>query len=565
MPDKLTDSNRLLALSSSVLKGDGNEDGSDVLLVNSFSATESLSRMFRFDLDVMAEIGKAGQVSADKLIGQGVNIRLELPGGGKRFFHGIVNQFVDVDQGKDFHFYQLQVVPWLWLLTLNSDCRIFPKLTVPDILKQVFKPFGPIRDSLQRTYTQWDYRVQYRETHFNFASRLMEQEGIFYFFEHEKDKHTLVLADTASALPFGAFEKQAQFHPESNFGGQHEAVFSWQRSQQLDPGIYTLRDYHFELPNKKLEGIELSLFTVGGNNKFEVYDYPGGYAAKFNDNTPERLVALESKEPGEVSQRRMEEEETLHETFTGESNCTGLQVGFLFDLQNHPTMSGSYLVKSLQHSATQSHTSGQEVIAPYSNNFTCIPFGRIFRPNRISLRPVVQGPQTAVVVGKDKEEIWTDEFGRIKVQFPWDRLGKKNDQSSCWLRVAQVWSGTKWGAIFIPRVGQEVLVDFLEGDPDQPIVIGSLYNKDNMPPYKLPDNQTQSGFKSRSSKGGSTSNFNEIRFEDKKGSEDLLIHAERTMHNSVEASQFITVGGDRHITTGGVDKDGNKPRRCERA
>jgi type VI secretion system secreted protein VgrG len=545
MPDELTDANRLLALSSPALKGGGNEDGSDVLLVNSFSATESLSRMFRFDLDVMAELSKADQVSPQKLIGQGVNVRLQLSGGGSRFFHGIVNQFIDVDQTKDFRFYQIQVVPWLWLLTLNSDCRIFQKLTVPDILKQVFKPFGPVRDNLHRTYTQWDYRVQYRETHFNFVSRLMEQEGIFYFFEHEKDSHTLVLADTAEGLPFGTFEKQVEFRPSTTFGEKDEIVFSWQRSQQLDPGMFTLRDYHFELPDKKLEGTEFGLFSVGGNDKFEVYDYPGGYAAKFNDNTPDRLSALESSEPGEVSQRRMEEEESPHETFTGESNCTGLQVGFRFDLQDHPIMSGSYLVKSLQHSATQSHVSGQTVGAQYSNSMTCMPFGRVFRPNRISLRPVVQGPQTALVVGKANEEILTDQFGRIKVQFPWDRLGKKNEQSSCWLRVAQLWSGTKWGAIFIPRIGQEVLVDFLEGDPDQPIVIGSLYNTNDMPPYKLPDNQTQSGIKSRSSKGGDAKTYNEIRFEDKKGSEHLLIHAEKLKMETVEADSVETVGHDR--------------------
>jgi type VI secretion system secreted protein VgrG len=558
MAGELSDSNRLLALSSSVFKGAGNDDGNDVLLVNSFSASESLSRMFRFDLEVMAETAKAPQVSAEKLIGRGVNIRLKLPDGGSRFFHGLVNQFVDVDQTETFRFYRLQVVPWLWLLTLNSDCRIFQKLTVPDILKQVFKPFGPIRPQLQRTYTPWDYRVQYRETHFNFVCRLMEQEGIFYFFEHEKDRHTLVLADTAQALPFGSFEKRMHFHPQATVAEQVEVAFSWQRSQQLDPGFYTLRDYHFEMPTKHLEGTEFGLFTVGGNDKFELYDYPGGYAAKFNDNSPERLEALGSEEPGAVSQIRMEEEETLHETFTAESNCTGLQVGFRVDLQDHPTMSGPYLVKSLQHSATQSHTTGQETGALYTNIIACMPFGRVFRPNRTSLRPVVQGPHTAVVVGSDNAEIFTDKFGRVKVQFPWDRLSNKDDKSSCWLRVAQVWSGTKWGGIFIPRVGQEVLVDFLEGDPDQPIVIGSLYNADNMPPYTLPDNQTQSGIKTRSSKDGSTTNFNEIRFEDKKDHEDLLIHAERTMHNSVEASQFITVGGDRHITTGGVDKDGNK-------
>jgi type VI secretion system secreted protein VgrG len=558
MPDAITDAGRLLAVSSPALAGAGNPDGSDVLLVNSFSASEALSHMFRFDLTVMTQLFKVGQVSPEKLIGQGINISLELVDGTSRFFHGIVSQFVDVDENDAFRFYQLQVVPWLWLLTLNSDCRILQRLTVPDILKQVLKPFGPIRDDLHRDYTPWDYRVQYRETHFNFVSRLMEQEGIFYFFEHQKNKHTLVLSDSAQLLQFGEFQQNVRFAPDIGIGDREDVILSWQRSQLLTPGMTTLRDYHFELPKKKLEGTEFGLFSVGGNQAFEVYDFPGGYAAKFNDNTPARLVALESDEPGRFSEFHMEEEETPHETFIGDSICRGLEVGTRFDLDGHPSMSGPYLVKSLQHSVSQSpsHSNDQAVLSAYTNTVTCLSFGRIFRPNRTSLRPVVQGPQSAVVVGPDpngggdKEEIFTDQFGRVKVQFPWDRLGKENDNSSCWLRVAQSWAGAQWGAIFIPRVGHEVLVDFLEGDPDQPIVIGSLYNRANMPPYVLPDHKTQSGIKTRSVKKGTAANFNEIRFEDKKGQELFSIHAERDFSETVEANTTESVGGHRFLTVG---------------
>jgi type VI secretion system secreted protein VgrG len=536
--------------------------GADVLLVNRFAASEQISRMFSFDLELMTELAKTHLVSADGLIGKPVSIRLTLSDGSPRFFHGIVSRFVEAEQDRRFRYYQLQVAPWLWLLTLTSDCRIFQGKRVPEIVKEIFAKHGftegkGLRDGLARPrtdYTRWDYCVQYRETDYNFVSRMMEQEGIFYFFEHEKQKDTLVLFDTLEKCkPSPRLSEPLRFAPEDvGMGDWGEVMSSWQKVQTLAPGKCTLRDHHFVVPKATLEASQPTLeeFAIGGNSALEVYDFPGEYAQKFYDSS--RVLETPSplfEEASRVASLRIQEEETPHEIFTGSSDCRGLEVGCSFDLIGHSSMNGKYVVTALQHSVAQDppHVTGRNLDLPYSNMMRCLLFGRSFRPARITLRPVVQGPQTAVVVGKSGDEILVDNYGRVKVQFFWDRNGKQDENSSCWLRVAQLWAGSGWGAIFIPRVGQEVIVDFLEGDPDQPIVIGSLYNADQMPPYALPGHQTRSTIQSRSSKGGGTSNYNEIRFEDLKGSEQIFIKAEKDMDERVQAESREYVGANRHL------------------
>jgi type VI secretion system secreted protein VgrG len=317
---------------------------------------------------------------------------------------------------------------------------------------------------------------------------------------------------------------------------EEDIIHRWQMEQELRPGKYALTDYNFETPSTSLAANVNSTVNIGGNGKFEVYDYPGEYLKKAEGD---QLVKL-----------RMEEEEAPHLVVSGSSTCRAFTPGYRFDLEGHynQAMDASYVLTAVQHAATVGANypaRGAEVGESYSNHFTCMPYDVPYRPLRVTPKPIVQGPQTAVVVGKGGEEIWTDKYGRVKVQFHWDREGKRNENSSCWIRVSHPWAGKGWGAVAIPRMGQEVIVDFLEGDPDQPIITGRVYNAEQMPPYELPANQTQSGIKSRSSKGGSTDNFNEIRFEDKKGSEEMYIHAEKDQSTVVENDQTIAVGHDR--------------------
>ena len=530
--------------------------GQDVLLVNRVSVKETLSRLFSMDLDLMAEQANAAAVVSNDLLMKPMGIRILRDSGEPKCFHGIVSRFSEIGANDDYVYYRAEVVPWFWLLTLSAGCRIFQNKTVPDIIEQVFGELGftDFRSSLSRTYTKWDYCVQYRETTFNFLCRLMEQEGIFYYFEHHRDKHVLVFCDN---LPGQRSRQQGRlpqlrFAPDVGPGDEDSWLTSWTRSKLLVPKKYTVRDFHFAMPNKTLEFGESSVIqdspTFG-----EVYDYPGEYTQLFT----EQNRFLEVEQEGEnVARRRAEEEETPHEVFTGASYFPELQVGSAFQLTGHQTLSGTYVPTSIQHTITQnpSHFNGAAIEFPYSNLLTCVSADLSFRPMRVSLRPVVQGPQTAIVVDSqgrdgsqpDSQEIHVDSFGRIRVRFHWDRENK----FSCFLRVAQIWAGRNWGAQFIPRVGQEVLVDFLEGDPDQPIVIGSLYNAVNMPPYNLPDHKTQSGIKTRSSQQGSPANFNEIRFEDLKGKEEVVIHAERNFINTVEATTMESVGGDRLLNVG---------------
>lgn len=512
--------------------------GQDVLLLKSFGGHEAISRLFAFSLDLLSE---DPSISFDQIVGQRVSISITQVSGEKRYINGFVSRFSQSGADARFTHYHAEVVPWLWFLTRTAACRIFQNMTVPDIITKVFKDLGfsDFKNSVQGTYEQWEYCVQYRETAFNFVSRLMEQEGIYYFFEHEKDKHTLVLADrpnTHKPCP-----GQPKGRVDFTAGGlvmDEDVVHNWQMEQELRTGKYSLKDYNFETPSTDLGVKEPSIISVDGNSRYEIYDYPGEYAMKAEGET--------------IAKTRMQEEETTHLLATGSSNCRGFVSGFRFDLEGHSRrdMNKSYVLTEVHHSASEGESYYDESASDeeqYSNSFTCIPHSIPFRPARITPKPFVQGPQTAVVVGKSGEEIWVDKYGRVKVQFHWDREGKKDENSSCWVRVSQPWAGKNWGAMWIPRIGQEVIIDFLEGDPDQPIITGRVYNAEQMPPYGLPDNQTRSTFMSRSSKGGGSANYNEIRFEDKKGSEQIFVNAEKDMDHRVENDSREFIGNDRSL------------------
>ncbi|HUS04977.1 MAG TPA: type VI secretion system tip protein VgrG [Bryobacteraceae bacterium] len=538
MPAEVTQANRLLSISTPL--------GEDILLINSVVVSERVSGLFHISLDLLATPANAGAISGQALVGKEVSVRCQA-GGQDRYFHGIVSRFSEGNRDERFQTYKTEVVPWFWLLSLTANCRIFQDKSVPTIIEDVFKEAGfqNFRNTLTAAYEKWDYCVQYRETSFDFLSRLMEEEGIFYYFEHEERKHTLVLADTPQAFKPCPGQAAARYVPEVGTGEDEDVVLSWQKSQLLRPGSYTLRDYHFETPAKKYEVNEPTMYPLADNKKLGIFDYPGDYAQKYTNRTPAGVDAEAKK----IVRLRMEEQESAHEIYEGTTYCRALRAGTRFELTGHSKLSGQYSITAIQHTAVQSpaYVSDMIVDPAYSNSVSCIPFGSHYRPARLTPQPVVQGPQTAVVVGPAGEEIWTDKFSRVKVQFHWDRQGKNNDQSSCWIRVAQASAGSKWGAIFIPRIGHEVIVDFLEGDPDQPIIIGSVYNNAQMPPYELPANQTQSGYKSRSSKNGASANFNELRYEDKKGSEDIYFHAEKDFHRVVENDDDLKVGHDQTI------------------
>jgi len=470
-------------------------------------------------------------------------VRLNLPNKKTRFFNGFVSRFIQTgfvlsNRKERLARYSATMVPWLWFLTRTADCRIYQDMTVPDIIKDVFKSngFTDVDDALGGQYGKWEYCVQYRETAFNFVSRLMEQEGIYYYFKHEDGKHTIVLADPKSAkqpitgyeeIPFSAFDAAT--------ASKAETLWDWTIEQAVQPGLYEHTDFDFEKPGTSLKA-KSKIERDHAMAAFEVFDYPGEYR--------------EVPEGEEYARARIEELQAQQEVCFGTSDARGLAAGFTFKVPNHPRadQNREYLVVSgrcrLQTDPYES--SGEAGQVPtYTCDFSVMEATRPFRAPRVTPKPVVQGLQTAIVVGKQGEEIWTDKYGRIKVQFHWDRYGKSDEKSSCWVRVAQVWAGKGWGAVFTPRLGQEVIVEFLEGDPDLPLVTGSVYNGKLMPPYDLPANATISGVKSSSSKGGG--GFNEIRFEDKKGDEQIFIHAQKNQDTRVEKDCFEWIGNNRHL------------------
>jgi type VI secretion system secreted protein VgrG len=537
--------------------------GDDKLLLRSFEGDEALSRLFSFELEMEAE--NTTNVDFDKLVGQKVSFGVQGadPSLMPRHFHGIVVEMVQGARGTHLTSYSMTVAPEIWKLSCKYRSRIFQHIKIPDLLKQLFTGFDAAYE-IQGTFEEREYVVQYQESDLDFASRLMEEEGIYYFFKFTKGAHKLVLANTPQShldLPGGS---QVIFEALEGGGRDDERITSWTKEQHWGSGKYTLWDHHFQLPHKKLDAEQIIMDSVqagkvthklklSGNEEMEVYENPGRYAQRFDG-----IDRSGGEKPADLNKIfddnkrstgiRMQQEETPTILIHGESNHWQLTPGYKFTLQRHFNADGPYVVTSVSHEAGEGGLhSGQEEQEHYSNAFDCIPYALKFTPPCVTERPIVSGPQSALVVGPPGEEIFTDKYGRIKVQFHWDREGTNNADSSCWLRVATSWAGQKWGSIHIPRIGQEVIVSFLEGDPDRPLVIGSVYNADMMPPYDLPANKTQSGIKSRSSKGAGSANYNEIMFEDLKGSELIRTHAEKDQLLEVENDRSVIVGHDESI------------------
>jgi type VI secretion system secreted protein VgrG len=510
--------------------------GEDVLLFHGMTAREELGRLFQYDLDLLS---KKETIKLEDVLGQGLTVRLGLMDDQDRFFHGIVSRFCHAGTLGDFAIYQATLRPWLWFLTRTANCRIFQEMKVPDIIKKVFRDhgFSDFEESLSESYRTWDYCVQYRETDFNFLSRLMEQEGIYYYFKHVDGKHTLVLSDSYSSHEkCAAYEQVPYFPPTENVSRAKDCVLEWCVAQEIQPGKYALTDFDFERPKADL-AVKKVASRKHPKADLEIYDYPGEY--------------IQTSDGDCYAKCRMEEHQASYEQVRGFGNTRGLLAGGLFELTGYPRddQNREYLIvsASLDVKSNEYESGSRAKVPSYACQFTAMDSKQPYRPPRLSPKPIIQGPQTAIVVGKAGEEIWTDKYGRVKVQFHWDREGKSDENSSCWVRVASPWAGKTWGGIHIPRIGQEVIVEFLEGDPDRPIVTGRVYNADAMPPYDLPANQTQSGLKSRSTKGGGPDNFNEFRFEDKKGNEEIYLHAEKDYNQVTENDRTEDVGHDRSL------------------
>jgi type VI secretion system secreted protein VgrG len=549
--------------------------GKDYLLLVGFTAQEAISQLSHAFLDLLAENEK--EVAFDKLLGEPILTDLVLPGGKRRYFTGICSRVSQGARDKIFTSYRVEVVPQFWLLTRRAQSRIFQHVPVPDILKKVLHGLN-VSYQLQGKYEPRDYCVQYRETDFNFASRLMEEEGIFYFFKHTDGKHEMVVADTPVAHP--DLQPSALIYEGVTGGNRDEdRVFLWEKTQELRSGKCTLWDHCFEMPYKHLEADKeiLASVPVGAvthkqkvkNDKLELYDFPGEYAQRFDGvskgggDQPADLQKIFEDNKRTVA-IRMQQEAAPGILIQGGSTCRQFVCGHKFSLTRHFNANGPYLLVSVQHTANVSmdYRSDGNTEYRYQNSFTALPFAQPFRPQRSTPKPFVQGSQTATVVGPAGEEIFTDKYGRVKVQFHWDREGKFDADSSCWIRVGQPWAGKRWGAFAVPRIGHEVIVDFLEGDPDQPIIVGSVYNADQMPPYlgtgldpKHPQDPKLMGVKSNTTPGGV--GFNEWRMDDTKGKEEFFFHAERNMDTRVKNDSMERVINDRHLIVG-AEKDGKK-------
>lgn len=540
------------------ITGPGDMQG---LMLTRLEAVEQISRPFQFDLELCSMEGAAARGAADPdgILGKPACVTLTTAGSQSRYFHGVVTEFAYTGYNERRHEYRAIVRPAFWLLTRRADCRVLQNKSTPDIFAEVCRQagFNDHRLALSARYEPWEYRVQYRESDFDFLSRLLEHEGIYYYFEHSSDKHVMVLTDDVGKLDAVSGYEKVPYYPPAGPGVQRERdhLSSWLTTKSFQPAAFAAREYNFETPASLAGGVSPVARRTTDASRFEVFEYPAG-ASQLTAAGVERLAKV-----------RAEQLQVSQSVIRSSGDAAGLSAGRLFTLDGHPRsdMNKKYLITAtscelVSDGARTGAAAGGGEPPQFAISIEAIDAREPFRPARITSKPLIQGTQTAKVVGVDGEEITTDKYGRVKVQFHWDRAGTSNQDSSCWVRVAQSWAGKNWGAQYVPRIGQEVVVSFLDGDPDHPLIIGSVYNADQMPPYELPANQTQSGVKSRSSKGGTAESFNEIRFEDKKDSEEIYIHAEKNLKVVVENDQTLTIGavkkdkGDRTVTIHNDDK-----------
>jgi type VI secretion system secreted protein VgrG len=525
---------------------EGLPDEVDVEVLH-FEGHEAMSQLFDFDITVAS----TAAIDFAQVIRKKATLTVDLEDDSEpRVFHGIVGRIEQGNPEEKWSPYRLALVPRVWLLLHRIDSRIFQTLSVPEIVQQVLTGGGlangtDFKLSVQNAYTTRDYCVQYRESDWDFVSRLLEEEGIFYYLDQTASGDVLVMADQVTAYPpidgddTLVFRSGAGVLGPSTTPGNHVSRF--QLAEQVRSGKTTLRDWNFEKPSLLLESNKAGAV----DSDLEVYDYPAEFQLKADGD--------------DLAQVRIDELVGWRQTGGGESACSRLATGRTMTLAEHPRASFNtgYLITRIAHWGTRAEadrSGGEGERQPlYRNEFELIPAATLFRPPRVTRRPHIHGVQTASVVGPAGEEIYVDEHCRVKVQFHWDRLGHLDEKSSCWVRVAQTWASGAFGAMFIPRIKDEVVVTFLEGDPDQPLIVGSIYHGTNVPPYALPDNKTRSTVKSNTSPGGGGSN--ELRFEDKKSSEEVFLHAQKDWTIGVENDKNQKVGHDETLE---VDHDRTK-------
>jgi type VI secretion system secreted protein VgrG len=513
-----------------------------------FSFTEGMCELFQAEITVASPAFDFRPADA---VGKAASLVIPCEGV-NRYLNGMVSRFAMGDTGKKLTAYHVTVVPKVWALRQRFDVRIFQDLSVPDIVKAVLEGAGLVQGSefqlrTHRTYAPRTYCVQYRESDWSFICRLLEDEGIAWFFEHSETEQILVMEDTSTVLPPIIGDPLVPYHSEVGALRAHEHIRAFRTSVELKTDAVVVRQYDFEKP---------SIDTLDNASA----PRPSGYDMAVYDPAVYLPRGMGDKEYAKL---RLEQHRSLGRTAEGASTCARLAPGGTFKLADHTVqeVNGIYLVVRVEHrgfDAARGEASAHGAEEAYSNRFVCTPAEDLYRPSLVTAKPRVYGPQPAVVVGPDSEEIYTDQYGRVKVQFYWDRVGKKNEHSSCWVRVSQTYAGDGWGAMALPRVNQEVVVDFIEGDPDAPIIVGRLYHGLNIVPYGLPANKTVTTIKSNSSPGGGGSN--ELRFEDKKGEEEVYLHAQKDLVGAVEHDRKETVGRDEtwHVTrdrSDTVDRD----------
>ena len=511
------------------------------LLLESFKGREALSQAYSFELLLICQ---DSGVELKSMMGQLVTIEIELADSTPRYIAGYLTRFASTGSDGGMARYTATLNPWFSMLKNRFDTRIFQGNTVEEVVTQVFAlcpAFSRHEFRLTKPQKRYTYITQYRETDFNFVQRLLEEEGMFYYFEHTAEGHTMIICDDSSMLQPLPEQPQIRFHTAS-VTETADSITQWSGNRQLQAGKMAVQTFDYRQPNNRLPVGMNSLNKQGDVDTFEIYDFPGQYTHGTYDEG-ETLLRL-----------RMEALEIRGKKFAGASNCRAMKPGYTFELvQHYDHDQGSvddrrFLLMAVESEGHNNYLNGHQ--ASYYNTFSCVRKKITFRPQLSTPRPTISGPQTAIIVGPPGEEIFTDELGRVKVQFHWDRNGKYNDHSSCWVRVAQSGASGGFGSIQIPRVGDEVVVVFLDGNPDRPLIMGSVYNSKNTPPWSLPANKTQSGFLTRSIKGkGSNANF--FRFEDKAGAEQVSLHAERNMDTEIEADEKHTVGGNRKIKVEG--------------
>ena len=555
MPLSLSTSNRMYFLTLQ-------EYGEDDLLIEEMSGHEAVSELFEFRLRLLSE---HDDIDPRKIIGKWAILRIETWDSrhmaGERHWNGYVSRFAQTgrapsaDGEGDLYTYECDIVPWFWMLTQHEDCRIFQNLSVPDIVEILFEEFGynDYKLELSESHPPLEYCTQYHETTFDFISRLIEREGIHYYFRHNDEggesKHILVFTDNKDSNP-ALDPDELPFHHDGH-AEDFDAIRSLSRNEQMRTRKVTLHDWDYKKRGSVGENTP-TVLDIGSDHELERYRYPGGFVAQSG--------AADASAGKHLSKVIMEAEESSHLRFRGDSQIRTLAPGHTFTLYDHPfdAFNVEYLLLSVWHHGRNNLTADGGGGGDYGNEFTLQPHDTVYRAPLATRKGQVRGPQTAIVVGPPGEEIYTDDLGRIKVRFPWDRkvpgrsTDMPDDKATCWIRVAQMWAGNGYGTMFIPRVGMEVVVDFLEGDPDKPIAVGCVYNGINKPPYALPGEATKSTIKTLSSKGGGGTN--ELRFEDKKGSEELFIQAQKDFNVNVKASKHEGIGGNSDLKIGGYGR-----------